>query len=608
MLAGSTSGLRLSSAQLPCRLRQAQLLFAFPQKQGETVLQGRRRSHAAHCMKDRVHVEESSVNASITKEDFVNSKTIPRNSARRFTRPTRSVRPVYGQLGVSQIRDHLSPTLDVGIAQSATHPDVQNLQQTQRGSIITSPSSMELVVSDNLTEMLNRRKELLRILAKTSSLTDAWSAYNALLSMRPNGVHVSETPTIPYSHLHRLARLLASTKPRTRTLFLQLSSVLTTLQNSGGSVQLWEWNALMDSAGKRWRRTGLEDFKAALDIFSSITTTPAVRSSDNNEILDDHFATHPISREPDIVTYTTLLYIAGRSMHPAAIRHATSLLRTSGLPPNRITHLSLLGYFTRTNQLSGVRSTLLKMKEQNLRVGLDGINACIWAYARNGHMDVAATIYRVLRNNLTPEVEIGEHDIDAAIEYLSNVEGVVVGSNLIPDEVTYTAMIQSLAYHGDLIRSLQVFVDMLSTPNIEPFAPVDDATGEPLRYQPTLAAFRGVFLGFVRHGHKPRKHPSRPILLSDRLHENSDPSHESPWNLNNLHALFKTFMDMPGEVRPSERLIYWILMAFGKASGDDSGKLRKVWSQLEQKFGGGWGGRLERMRKSIHAEGGGSKH
>jgi pentatricopeptide repeat protein len=305
--------------------------------------------------------------------------------------------------------------------------------------------------------------------------------------------------------------------------------------------------------------------------------------------------------QPDIITYTTLLYIAGRSLDPSAIRHASNLLRASGLPPNRITHLSLLYYYTRTKQLSGVRSTLQKMREQDFEPGLDGINACIWAYARNGHMDVASTIYRVLRHNMQPELDVGEYDIEAAVKYLRDVEGIDVSSNLIPDEITYTALIQSFAYHGQFMKALHVFVDMLSTPNRESKAPVGQ-TGEPLLYRPTLAAFRGLFLGFARHAQKPLPSSSRapPGSLSERL----SPSQKSEWNLENLHQVFKAFLNLPADTKPSERLIYWILVSFGKASGDDPGKLRKVFLQLEQRFGGGWGGRLERLRNNFFGENG----
>lgn len=448
-------------------------------------------------------------------------------------------------------------------------------------------------------DRLKTRQDLLDSLLKATSVTDGWEAYHTLTIMFPHHIHhLSGVPKIPQRHLHHLAHLLASTKPRTRTLFLRLSAVLTMLHRSGCRIYLWEWNALLDCAGKRWRKCSLEDYKAAVEVFSQMTTPrPSENSSDDENLAAESDLGHV---QPDIITYTTLLYIAGRSLDPSAIRHASNLLRASGLPPNRITHLSLLHYYTRTKQLSGVRSTLQKMREQGFEPGLDGINACMWAYSRNGHMDVASTIYRVLRHNLQPELDVGEYDIDAAVKYLLDVEGIAIRGDIIPDEITYTSLIQAFAYHGQIMKALHVFVDMLSTPNREPKAPISQQIGEPSLYQPTLAAFRGIFLGFARHAQKPLPLRTPPGSLSERLR----PIQKSDWNLENLHQVFKAFMNLPADVMPSERLIYWILVSFGKASGNDAGKLRKVFLQLEQRFGGGWGGRLDRLRKSIFGDNG----
>ncbi|KAG2077756.1 hypothetical protein BDR04DRAFT_1066867 [Suillus decipiens] len=448
------------------------------------------------------------------------------------------------------------------------------------------------------SDRLKTRQELLDSLLQATSVSNGWEAYHTLTVMFPHHIHhLSEVPKIPQRHLHHLARLLASKKPRTRTLFLRLSAVLTMLHRSGYRIYLWEWNALIDCAGKRWRKCTLEDYKAAVEVFSKMTTPPSENQGDDENLAAEHDFWYV---QPDIITYTTLLYIAGRSLDPGAIRHASNLLRASGLPPNRITHLSLLHYYTRTGQLSGVRSTLRKMREQGFEPALDGINACIWAYGRNGHMDVVSTIYRVLRHNLQPESDLGEYDIEAAVKYLLDVEGIVIRDDIIPDEITYTSLIQTFSYHGQIMKALNIFVDMLSTPNREPKALVNQQAGEPSLYQPTLAAFRGIFLGFARHAQKSFPPRTAPGSLSERLR----PVQENDWNLDNLHQVFKAFINLPADVMPNERLIYWILVSFTKASGGDPGKLRKVFLQLEERFGGGWGGRLAELRQNIFGNNG----
>jgi pentatricopeptide repeat protein len=413
------------------------------------------------------------------------------------------------------------------------------------------------------------RNSLLRTMSSTSSPEEAWEAYRALLS---SANLADSNLRIPYAHLHHLAHLLASSKPRTRTLFLRLLSVLSYIHKAGGDPHLWEWNALIDCAGKGWRKARPEDFTNALDIFNDMVA----RKSNKGDTL------RGADVEPDIVTYTTLLNIASRTLSPSSLQHATSLLKSSRLPPNRITHLSLLKYFTETRQLSGIRTTLSKMKEQGLEIGLDGVNSVLWAFAYNNQMDVASTIYRVLRHSVLPELFRGDNDINAAIQYLADVQGLLIPTNMIPNKVTYTIMIQTYAYHGDLIRSLQVFMDMLSSQNMESLP----SRERPQNYVPTVAAFRTIFLGFTRHGKPPSS-------------KRSTLQPESAWTLENLYALFKAFLQLPSDVRVSERVIYWILIAFGKTSGYDARKLRNVWAKLEARFGGGWGGRLERFRQKI---------
>ncbi|KAI6047045.1 hypothetical protein EDC04DRAFT_579667 [Pisolithus marmoratus] len=201
--------------------------------------------------------------------------------------------------------------------------------------------------------------------------------------------------------------------------------------------------------------------------------------------------------KPDITTYTTLLSIAVRSKQYVAIRHALKLLRQSGFSPTRFTHLIMLSFYARTNQLSKVRSTLHEMKQQGIEVGIIGLNTCIWAFTNNGRMDVACLIYRVLRHNVVPETGSKANDVAAAACYLRDTEHLDIPPDLLPNRALYTSMIQCSAYRGNMVQALHVFADMLSMPSCHP---------------PSMAAFRAIFLGFYRHGRGlgPTKFTGRP--------------------------------------------------------------------------------------------------
>ncbi|KAF9468836.1 hypothetical protein BDZ94DRAFT_1207889 [Collybia nuda] len=442
-------------------------------------------------------------------------------------------------------------------------------------------------------------------MATTHLDTEAWDAYSNLLLIDVNIEGPTTELLVPFSHLHRLARLLSSTRPKTRKVFLRLLSVLTAIRNSGGTIHLHEWNSLIDLSGKGWRKTRTHDFETALSIYEDMThgkapgTTLANRSLEDEEEGYYNDLTTPV--QPDIYTHTTLVSLAARTLNPDALGHATNLLERSQLAPNRITHLSLLQYFTFTHQLSGVRSTLFKMRQQGFELGIDGINSVIWAYGNNGRVDIVMMIYRLLRNNVSPERHSGGDDIQSVITQLKKEEQITVDPALRPNEITFTMMIQVMAYQGNLLATLTVFMDMISSQNLEMGAPLvldENHQLVPSTYSPTLPVFRAIFLGFSRHALPPKKKKIR-MPASIRA---SNPPGRPTWSLDNLQSLFDTFMDLPGHVRISQPTIFWIMVAFDKTSGNNVDIMRRAWQQLEDRFGGPWGepgSRLHEMRLKL---------
>lgn len=471
----------------------------------------------------------------------------------------------------------------------------------QDGYASTSVKSTAHCVSDG--EDPHARAELLNILDTTQSVSRAWDAYQNLMALPRDG----SRPPIPWSHLHRLTRLLASTKPRTRTHFICLLTVISTIHKTGGRVSLWQWNALVDFAGKGWRKTRQEDFMNAVGVFNDLVTHRPPGATFSRSRLDapssEDTSSPPTERPtPDVITYTTLLNIAGRTLHAPTFQHASVMFDDSGVKPNRITLLSKLRYFTRRGELSGVRATISQLRQNNFDLGLDGINACLWAFGRNERLDVASAIYEVLKSRLwNPQGEQDENVV-AFKTFLDTHEGIKVPDGILPDRITFTALLQCFAYHGDLMQSLQVFMDMITFMEESSGANSEGERGGLLQVTFMLPAYRAIFLGFVRHA-KARQQIEVDERLSNRLQTkhlrtNVD---QSVWSLDALEALFRDFLGLPEDARPSERLIYWILVAFARCTGDDLKKLREVYTRLEERFGGewGWGGRLARMKRRL---------
>ncbi|KAI0750882.1 hypothetical protein C8Q80DRAFT_537458 [Daedaleopsis nitida] len=452
-----------------------------------------------------------------------------------------------------------------------------------------------------------RRQALYDKLANAEDIEEAWRTYQELLLQRPP--HVKQL--IPHKYLHCFAALLVartkwqpSQKTRTQTVFHRLLSVLSTIYYSGGQVRLWEWNALLECSGSGWRKTRMDDFHSALNIYRDMVANRAPGASLSKDSFpplhdESRVASQPV--DPDIVTYTTLLSIAGRTLNEPTLQEAEELLAASGHQPNRITYLAYIRYYTRRGRLAGVRSVLSRMKLNDFELGIDGINACIWAYGRNGRLDIATLIYRILRHRLQSEHdphnvdELG--DIQGTAQQLFEFEGIVVPAGLKPNAITYYTLIQVYAYHGRMQRCLTAFEDMMTSPEpvTGPLHDMDVVASEPTIPNPVLPIFRAIFLGFARHTELPG-HPSN---VRTAPHHQKRPTDE--WTLDTLHTLFEQFIELPQNAKPNSRTAYWLLVAYAIASGYDRVLLRDVWERLSRRYGNWWDGRVHKFRDKIYA-------
>ncbi|KAI0375714.1 hypothetical protein BV20DRAFT_1008431 [Pilatotrama ljubarskyi] len=449
------------------------------------------------------------------------------------------------------------------------------------------------------------RQPLYQKLVDTTDIDEAWETYQELLKYKP--AHLKQS--IPHKYLHsfaarlvRRSRSMPPFKPRTQKVFLRLLSVLNTIYQTGGQLRLWEWNALIECAGRGWRKTRMENFQASLNIYRDMVANRApgssfVRDDPSTAPDDSRVASEPVT--PDVVTYTTLISIAVRTLDPRILRIAESMLASSGIPPNRITYLAYLRYYTRKGRLGGVRSTMYRVLENGWELGQEGINALIWAFGRNGRLDIADSIYRVLRHNLLGyQPSEDGRSVQSIAQELQDTESITIPESLKPDAITYYTLIQVYAYHGHFRDCLRVFADMMTSPVplTGTFEDMEEPVSPPTLPNPVLPIFRSIFLGFVRHARLPEHEPH--TEPSEAAHEPARPV----WTLEQLHALFGDFIELPQPARPNSRTVYWLLVAFAISSGYDRGILREVWERLEARYGGWWDGRVDELRSKIYAE------
>lgn len=458
----------------------------------------------------------------------------------------------------------------------------------------------------------------------------SWSTYQAILRNHPLGSRLV-SPRL----LHSLVAVLWRTRPITRQTFLRLVSIISELRSMGRSVYRWEWNALIHAAGAGFRRTTTQDFEAALDIAQEMVTDSLKSRSTQGD-------TSKKSRV-DIVTINTLLAMASRTTSRRNVQRVLDMLASCpDITPDRITHLTLLNQHGRNGRLDRIPGYLVQLMQTESGIGVDGINATMWAYARSGRIDYALRIYERLRLNLTrsgrdtsPSTVEQNHEGDRhpilSLPYIDRALALIV-----PDRITYTALVQCLAYHGDFANAISVFRDWVGAITARPplaryiSRHVSESANNRVS-APLAEMYRSLFIGFTRHGVPQTQHEGAPFKEEPRgtyctlfsSHHASpfsycprppkspyvSPNSHSSWTLQSLSELFDNFLEAPSSqtspmsdrVSPSStqikrtsndvsqppvpsQVIYWALIAFSRTTNADREMMRAAWRRMAQAF------------------------
>ncbi|KAH7344837.1 hypothetical protein B0J17DRAFT_637034 [Rhizoctonia solani] len=445
--------------------------------------------------------------------------------------------------------------------------------------------------------------------------------YDAFVSAHPRGA-----VAIPSDTIVRFSALLARTRPRTRDLFKRLLSLLAILRAAGEPLRSWQWNSLADFAGRGFRNTTLEDYRAVVAVVQDMSKDPQA------------------AFKPDVVTYNTLLAAAGRTREHRAVQHALALMQASKVPPDRLSFLTLIPFFGRVGELPQARNTLQAMVKEGWEVGVDGLTAAIWAWGQNGghNLEVAMGIYRALRRNLwdggASDQSLPSNGIPDELNPVLNIPGLSppLPPPLVPNRITYTVLIQCLCYHGDLVRALQIYRAYTSSPQeLHQDRPTKrDYLSEE---ETTVVIFRAFFLGFVRHcvGARSLSRSSRslPPMLPPPSYDLSffsylptrfkptSPSETSvtstntediingimkgnfqetwrtdkspnPWTRTALLAVTDSYIAALGKTTPYASGLWWLFRATAGTAepGRESERVREMWERVSERWGNdaGW--------------------
>ncbi|KAF9569435.1 hypothetical protein CPC08DRAFT_623547 [Agrocybe pediades] len=422
-----------------------------------------------------------------------------------------------------------------------------------------------------LLDVPSRIRLHLDILGTTNSTDQAWHSYVYLVdTIASHPLIYHRVKHICYSHLHRFARLLSRNRPRTRLQYLRLLSVMTYIVHCGGQLKLPEWNALIHHSAAVRRKTTIEDVENALNVFKGMRRgeLPFTSAFDPPEHED---MSPPSHLSPDAFTISTLLSIAARAKDETMLYRLAAEFERSYIPQTRYAHLVMFRYYGEKRDLGGVRHTLRKMSRLGFELGLDGLNAVLWAYGINDRLDIVWMIYSVLRHNRQSEVQ-EDRNIRSAMSKLKE-ESILINDDMIPNEITYTSVIQLFSYNGHFKTAIDVFIEMLSADNTEqgaPLYPSESGEPQPGSYAPTLVVYRALFIGFQRHG-----------IPASRVKESGTPT----WTLEHLLGLFERFLTLPEHTTLPHAFLDILMGAFAKTSDHDRDVMRRAWVAIDDRFG-----------------------
>ncbi|KAJ2916461.1 hypothetical protein MD484_g3953, partial [Candolleomyces efflorescens] len=438
----------------------------------------------------------------------------------------------------------------------------------QKGSVdpVTWDSAFTDAALDKLDAACATRKEPspsrfirhhLTNMAQGEDLQYVWDSYVLLSHLQYKQPHLFPF-RFPRTLLQRLCHFIIRSRPITSSHFPSLVKVMGRLWDMGIKPTRPQWNALINLAPGRDRVGQRSAFYRSIAVTSDFVHDRRPGSSIDGRNIDILTLLDPtLPNRPDIYTLTTLIHIASKSLDDDLFQKAIFLLEKSGLTPTRITRLSQLNFYAVKQRLNNFRATLREMHEDGMELNIDGVNVCIWAYARMKKYEMTLKIYRVLRHNIRPDPD---RKTIAELHRSLRHKEIHISPDVKPDQATYVTLIQAMSFQGNFSRAASIFADFLES---TPRGRLDPSTAP---------AFRAVFRGFSRHA-------------TSRLQLSIHPKHpKCKWNLSNLQRYHRLFLKLPRGVVPTETILHDIMVAYDKTSDHDIRLLRDVWKELEDRF------------------------
>ncbi|KAG9007541.1 hypothetical protein FRB90_009351 [Tulasnella sp. 427] len=381
------------------------------------------------------------------------------------------------------------------------------------------PQARQRFFHHHLTESIRNRR-----------VATAWHIYEAQKNrVRKDGRRGGRS--VPTGLIHSLFALLAGAHPQTRLHYVRMKELAYVLRRRGhGNVREWEWNALINAAGRGFRKTTEADYRAAMEVLDEWEADVRLSkdlSHSSQDVAAADGSTFIGKSTPSIQTYNILVSIAARTGSRQLYQDALHRLQRFAGKLDAVSYLTRITHYREKGQLDQIPRLLERMLADGLPLHVDGANAIIWAYASNGHLETAQQIYKTM----IPNTSSSPPPSFPSISHLSSASStnpilcvpsiLKAISALHPDHRTYIMLVQAYAQAGQLASALDTLQDYLATISEDKGAQGSSAKLGHIRAgdKQLTAAFRGIFLGFVKYGTAGTRYSSKRAFVGMSLKE-----------------------------------------------------------------------------------------
>lgn len=324
-------------------------------------------------------------------------------------------------------------------------------------------------------------------------------------------------------------------------------------------------------------------------------------------------------RSEYVMAINHMLYLCALARSPSQLNLWWAKMIKEGFEPDSYAYLTrIIVYGGRHNSPAAVAElerALARVTRRSHSIVL--VNSTMWMAARAGDWGIVSALYSALMGESTAQLNMEAAGINPALA--------PVLADIGADRVTFTLLITTYAYSGDLVAALSAMRSMFTakySPGVDEYSALLRGFSRfgaitPGPAGPAASAFPLWLDTTAVRGGSGLSNPWGEESSSGSFTSNYPPSPSSLWTQQALEELFSTFLALPPPPMdgkfwaPTAKTVYHTLLAFARVTNGNTRVVLGALEAMTRKFGPeneeGWIGwyldsRVQRVQRMLTAQ------